>query len=73
MLIPVLAAAAVSVAPAPPRSPVAATVEARATVRIVSGVRLHFAADHGRDGLVRRDTIIRSAGAAQPATLIEFE
>ena len=73
IVIPVLAAAAVSVAQAPPLSAVAAKVEARATVRIVSGVQLHFDGDGRRDGLVRRDTVIRSAGAVQPAILIEFE
>ncbi|MFL6730099.1 MAG: hypothetical protein ACJ8E3_07440 [Sphingomicrobium sp.] len=67
------AAAVVSVPQAHSRSPVAARVEARATVRILSGVRLHWGKEHGRDGFVVRDAVVRSAGASQPAKLIEFE
>jgi hypothetical protein len=71
-----LLAAAIAAEPAPqarPRNPVATLVEARATVRIVAGVRVQLGSDNGRDGLVARDSIIRSAGGAEPARLIEFE
>ena len=71
-----LLAAAIAAGPAPqarPRNPVAALVEARATVRIVAGVRVQFGSENGRDGFVARDSVIRSAGGAEPARLIEFE
>jgi len=48
-------------------------VQATATVRILSGVRLHLGDRHGRDGFVLRDSVFRSAGTNQPAKLIEFE
>ena len=71
-----LLAAAMAAGPAPPArpsNPVAALVEARATVRIVAGARVQFGSGTGRDGRVARDSIIRSAGRAEPARLIEFE
>jgi hypothetical protein len=71
-----LLAAAIAAGPVPharPRNPVAALVEARATVRIVAGVRVQFGSGNGRDGLGARDSVIRSAGGAEPARLIEFE
>jgi hypothetical protein len=67
------AAIAVSAPPAPPRNPVAAMIEARATVRILSGARVHLGRAEEPDGWTRRDTVIRSAGAVERATLIEFE
>jgi hypothetical protein len=73
MLLLAAAAAAGSTPQAPPRSPAAAVVEARATVRILSGVRVHLGNERGRDGFVRRDSVIRSAGRTEPARLIEFE
>ncbi|HEY6662457.1 MAG TPA: hypothetical protein VIZ66_05995 [Sphingomicrobium sp.] len=73
MIVLTAAAAVVSVPQAHPRSPVAARVEARATVRILSGVRLHWGKEHGRDGFVLRDAVVRSGGFVQPAKLIEFE
>jgi hypothetical protein len=71
-----LLAAAIAAGPTPqarPRNPVAAVVEARATVRIVSGARVHFGGEFAGDVPVARDSIIRSAGQAAPAKLIEFE
>ena len=71
-----LLAAAIAAGPAPParpRNPVAALVEARATVRIVAGVRVRFGSGNGPDGLAARDSIIHSAGGAEAARLIEFE
>ena len=48
-------------------------VQARATVRIIAGARLHLGDGKRRDGFVRRDAVIRTAGGTQPAELIEFE
>ena len=73
MLILAAAVAAGSTAQMPPRSPAAARVEARATVRILSGARLHLGDGYKRDGFVRRDSIIRTADGREPAKLIEFE
>ena len=73
MLLLAAAIAAGSAPQAPPRNPVAAYVEARATVRIVSGARIHFGEKIGRDGPLARDSVIRSAGEVAPAKLIEFE
>jgi len=67
------AIAAAPAPPAPPRNPVAALVEARATVRIVAGARVHFQAGPGPGERGARDTFIRSAGATEPARLVEFE
>jgi hypothetical protein len=52
---------------------VAPAVQARATVRIVSGVRLSLGKERSRDGFVARDTTVRTAGSVEPARLIEFE
>jgi len=72
-----LFAAAIAAGPAPqarPRNPVTALVEARATVRIVAGARVQLGSSGtGSDGRVARDSIIRSAGGAEAARLIEFE
>ncbi|HEX5865786.1 MAG TPA: hypothetical protein VF014_16295 [Casimicrobiaceae bacterium] len=47
--------------------------QATATVRIVSGVRLAFGKTRSADGFKVRDAIVRTAGSAQAAKLIEFE
>jgi len=76
LVMVLLLAAAIAAGPAPqarPRNPVAALVEARATVRILSGARVHFGGEFGRDGPVVRDSVVRSAGETAPAKLIEFE
>ncbi|HEX6742174.1 MAG TPA: hypothetical protein VF079_10335 [Sphingomicrobium sp.] len=73
MMLILAAAAAASAPQAPPRNPVAAMVEARATVRILSGAQLHLGRADVPAGGERRETVIRSAGAVERATLIEFE
>ena len=73
MLFLAAAVAAGSTPQAPPRSPAAAKVEARATVRIVSGVRIHLGPGRDRDGFARRESVIRSAGGIERASLVEFE
>lgn len=83
MLFWLAAAASAAAVPAtvPSRSnrdekPVAA--EARATIRIVSGVRLRLGRDEGKldpaDHVPpSRDSIVFADGASRPARLIEFE
>ena len=66
-----LAAAALAGTHPPPHyGPV---VQARATVRILSGVRLRFGEKPGRGVPPPRDTILVLGGTAKPARLIEFE
>ncbi len=69
-----LAALAMAVsAPQPAPVPIGPAVEARATVRIVSGVRLKLDGSINADVPAPRDTTLRSSGLSQPARLIEFE
>jgi hypothetical protein len=75
------AAAAASALPAPahaPQGPGRPTIQARATVRIISGARVRLGPeqDQGRqDGDVppQRATVIVADGSTRPARLIEFE
>jgi hypothetical protein len=62
-----LAAAIAAPGPQPP------VVQARATVRILSGARLSFAAESTPGQPRPRTTIIHANGLAQAARLIEFE
>ena len=74
VMVILVAAAIASASPqAPPSVPVGASAQARATIRIISGVQLHFGGDRVNEGPVPRDTIIRSAAGDQPAKLIEFQ
>ena len=73
MLFILAAAFAGSTPQLPPRSPARASVEARATVRIVAGARLHLADGRGRDGFTRRDAIVHTDGRSELAKLVEFE
>ena len=68
-----VAAAIAASAPQTPRRTAAPTVQATATVRILSGVRLSQNERHGRDGFILRNSVLRTAGSTQPAKLIEFE
>ena len=72
-----LAAAAISAQPSAATPPVSvgASVQAIATVRVISGVRLSFGADQSDASAPRpRLTIIHTADAQeQPAKLFEFE
>ena len=65
-----IAAAALANVHPPHSGPV---VEARATVRIVSGVRLKWGDKPGRGVPPPRDTMLVLGGSATPARLIEFE
>jgi hypothetical protein len=72
-----LAAAAIAASPPQtvPGTGTGVSVQAIATVRIISGVRLSFGKDQSETGVPRpRQTIIHTADAQeQPANLIEFE
>ena len=65
-----LAAAASATPLAPSTGPV---VQARATVRIVSGVRLKLDGSANGDAPPPRETIIVAGGQPHPASLIEFQ
>ena len=74
----ILAAAAIAALPptAAPGANASASVQAIATVRVISGVRLSFGADQQSEpGAPRpRLTIVHTADAQQqPAELFEFE
>ena len=68
-----VAAAIAASAPQLPRRTSAPAVQATATVRILSGVRVRLGESHGRDGFVVRDSVLQTAGSSQAAKLIEFE
>lgn len=72
MLALVAFAAVVSASQAQPVS-TGPTVQARATVRIVSGVRLKLDGTANPAAPALRAATIRTAGLAQPARLIEFQ
>ncbi len=67
-----LAAAALVTAPTPSAAP--ATVQARATIRVVQGVRLKLDAATNPGAPTARDAVLRlSDGTTQLAKLIEFQ
>ena len=70
-----LAAMIAAAAPAAqPARPVGASVQARATIRILSGAELHFGEVPPSVSYVLRDSIIRAADSeAQRAKLVEFQ
>lgn len=71
-----LAAAALASSPTPdPQSgrPVLPTVQAQATVRIVSGAMLHLGQASAVEGQQLRITRVSTPDGVQPATLVEFE
>jgi len=68
-----LAAAAIAASAEPPRGPVAPRVQARATIRILSGATVRFGeAREGAEGTART-VRIRAKGVEQTAKLIEFQ
>ena len=68
-----LAAAAIAASAEPARGPVAPRVQARATIRILSGATVRFGeVRRGAEGTVRTVTI-RAEGVEQTAKLIEFQ
>ncbi|HKX92720.1 MAG TPA: hypothetical protein VJM15_09890 [Sphingomicrobium sp.] len=73
MLLLLAVAAAVSAPPEPAREPVASRVQARATVRVISGAVLRLGSAESRDGYITRDSVIQTGGETRRARLIEFE
>jgi hypothetical protein len=73
MFLLAAAALASSAAHNGPREPVRPLVQAVATVRIVSGMRLHLNGQANPEAPAPRDYVIRGENGAQPARLIEFE
>ena len=58
---------------APPRT-VGASVQARATIRIISGAELRFGKVRSADPFIVRDTLIQSAtGQAERVRVFEFQ
>jgi len=69
-----LLAAAALAASAPQEAPRhSAVVQATATVRVISGVRLRLDGQVNADAPPARDSIIHTEGVAHSARLIEFE
>jgi hypothetical protein len=67
-------AAAVTATPPPDRWKPSAIVQARATVRIISGVRLKLDSPTNADAPPAHDSaVVATDGSRQPARLIEFE
>ena len=77
MLLIAAAVIASAQAPAAPRRPVAPIVQARATVTILSGARIHlgehWADGHGHDDVIWRDSVIPGPAGSQAAKLLEFQ
>lgn len=73
VMILLIAAAIASAPPQTPAAPVGASAQAHVAIRIISGVELHFGDGRTSEGLLPRDSIIRSAEGDQPAKLIEFQ
>ena len=74
LMVLLIAAAIASAPPQTPRgTPVGASAQAWATIRIISGVKVHFGDERTDESLPQRDAIIRSADGNQPAKLIEFQ
>jgi hypothetical protein len=71
-----LLAAAVAAVSAPPNAPsphVAASAQATAMVRIISGVELRLDGRNSSDVPAPRNTVFTTGGVQQPAKLIEFQ
>jgi hypothetical protein len=73
-----LIAAAAIVSPLPQAQPtmmsVGASVQATATIRVISGVRVSFGAEQtGTDVPKPRQTVVKTGDSLQPAKLIEFQ
>jgi hypothetical protein len=76
ILLAAAAIAASAPAPAPqtaPAQPVAATIRATASVRIISGTSISWAHGSADQPKIRLTQLRGSAGDSQPVRLIEFE
>jgi hypothetical protein len=69
-----LASAAIAASAPHSEGPTPAAVQARATVRIISGVRLKLDSTTNPDAPPAHDSVVVATdGSRQPARLIEFE
>jgi hypothetical protein len=73
MLLLIAAAIAASGLDKASDQPMRPLVQATASVRILSGVRLHLDGQATKDAPAPRDTVIQSATGKQSARLIEFQ
>jgi hypothetical protein len=75
MLLIAAAAIAASSPQTAPAGAATASVQATATIRIVSAVRLSFGSENSSSDIPRprRTNIVTSDGQEQPASLIEFQ
>jgi hypothetical protein len=70
----VIAAAIVAVSEPSTAPTIRASVQAIATIRVISGVRLSFSAGLSDADVPRaRDTFVKTGETQQPAKLIEFQ
>ena len=68
-----LAAAAIAASTPQPNGPAPVVVQATATVRILSGVRLKLDSATNSGAPLAHDTMVKTDGTQQPARLIEFQ
>ena len=73
MFLLAAAAIAASAQQLPAIGPVAPRVQARATIRVLSGATIRFGEARDQNEAVERTTIIHTEGSAQPAKLMEFQ
>jgi len=73
MLLIAAAIAASTAQPSPPKQYAGVTVQARVSIRVISGTVLHFESAKSDDGRTVRDGVIRTNAGSEPAKLIEFE
>jgi hypothetical protein len=74
MFLIAAAAIASSVPQAPPLVSAGASVQATATIRVMSGVRVSFGGDQSSTDVPQpRQTMVKIGDSQQPAKLIEFQ
>jgi hypothetical protein len=74
MILIAAAAIAYSVPQAPSMISAGASVQATATIRVISGVRISFGREqNGADVPQPRQTVVKTGDTRQPAKLIEFQ
>jgi hypothetical protein len=73
-MILIAAAAIASSVPQAPMMSAGASVQATATIRVISGVRISFGTEqNGADVPRPRQTVVKTGDTRQPAKLIEFQ
>ena len=71
-MVPLIALAVAASAPQNRSAPGISAVQATATVRILSGVRLKFDGTPNGDAPPPTQSVVHNEGKSQPARLIEF-